>query len=216
MRITIPRSGTRRNRRNKHKSCTSRIIHPHSSINRRRRKKNGGLNHVAGKGHGRHAQLKKMIKVCIYKPVSGSTTLTEADSRRRNEKSAKEAAGRSGQAENGLSACEISLPAVSYSPSAEQNINISPYFSAPGLKPCEHGAQRGYTLWLLSDHKKHVARCFGCDYQTSQREASTARRFGSLKKQKPICLHRHVIMVHVSGGQRPRTTPERTLHLMCT
>lgn len=78
--------------------------------------------------------------------MSGSSTLTEADGRRRNEKPAREAAGRPGGAENGLSACEISFPAVSYSPSAEENINISPYFSAPGLKPCERRAQRGYTL----------------------------------------------------------------------
>lgn len=74
-------------------------IHGHKQQTEKE-KKNGcsGLNHVAGKGHGRHAQLKKMIKVCIYNPnpMSGSTTLTEADGRRRNEKSAREAAGRSG------------------------------------------------------------------------------------------------------------------------
>lgn len=113
---------------------------------KKERKKEGcsGLNHVAGKGHGRHAQLKKMIKACIYNPMSGRRG--EVGVRGRNEKSARKTAGRSGQAVNGLSACEISFPAVSYSPSVEENINISPYFSAPGLKPCEHGAQQGYTL----------------------------------------------------------------------
>lgn len=120
--------------------------------------KNGcsGLNHVAGKGHGCHARLKKMTNECIYTPnfMSTSTTLAEADGRRRNKKSAKEAAGRSGKAENGLSVCEISLPAVNYSSSAEDNINISLYFIAPGLKPCKCREQQGYTLWLLADHKK--------------------------------------------------------------
>lgn len=61
------------------------------------------------------------------------------------------------KAENGLSACEISLPAVTYSSSAEENINISLYFSTPGLNPCECREQQGYKLWLLSDHKK---QCF--------------------------------------------------------
>lgn len=58
---------------------------------------------------------------------------------------------------NGLSACEISFPAVSYNPSVEENINISLHTGgAPGLKPFlrVHRAQQGYTLWLLSDHKK--------------------------------------------------------------
>lgn len=41
------------------KQTNSPIIHPHSSINRRRTKTGRvGLNHVAGKGHGRHTQLK--------------------------------------------------------------------------------------------------------------------------------------------------------------
>ena len=94
-----------------------------------------GLNHITGKGHECHARLRNMTKECIYIPnlKSSATTLAEADGRRRNKKSSREAAGRSGPAENGLPACEISLPAVSHSSYAEESINISLYFSAPGL-----------------------------------------------------------------------------------
>lgn len=94
-----------------------------------------GLNHVPGKGHGRHAQLKRMIKVCIYNPVSGSGPYCS---------SRDEAALR--PAQNGLPACGISFPAVSYSPSAEENINISPCFSAPGSKPREQSTTGIYII----------------------------------------------------------------------
>lgn len=56
---------------------------------------------------------------------------------RRTENCGSEAVGTSGLAENELPECEISFPEVSYSPFAQENINISTYFSAQRLQPCE-------------------------------------------------------------------------------
>lgn len=49
-------------------------------------------------------------------------------------------------AANGLTSCDVSFPAVSYSPSAEENINISPCFRAPRWTSCEHNRDIHYSF----------------------------------------------------------------------
>lgn len=144
------------NKTSKHESSESRIMYPRSSTHRQtggkwrqwfkscHRKKDADVT------LSRKNKAKKQIKVCKCEPVSGSATPTEAGSRRRNPERAKEAAGRSERADNGLPACEISLSAVCTGESQHLLVLQSPW---PGTAR----AQQGYTLWPLSDHKK--TRC---------------------------------------------------------